>query len=127
MPAKDDRAVSVMRGACMAARRNLQDELTATRRSFDLTHRRTLRCGASQKGETESMIRNMALAAIALCAVSGAALASGTAEEQAACRPDVRKFCQSVGTDEFVVLTCLQQNREKLSKACRKVLESNGV
>lgn len=56
-----------------------------------------------------------------------AAMAAGTPEEQAACRPDVRRFCPRAGQDEMVVLGCLQQNREKLTKACRKVLESHGV
>jgi hypothetical protein len=53
----------------------------------------------------------------------------GTPEEQAACRPDVRKYCfrvhESDGSQAY--LQCLQQNREKLTQRCRAVLESHGV
>jgi hypothetical protein len=54
--------------------------------------------------------------------------ASGTAEEQAACRPDVIKFCKPTGSgnDEMAILFCLKENRTKLSKACLKVLADNG-
>jgi hypothetical protein len=53
---------------------------------------------------------------------------SGTPEEQAACRPDTRKLCRTipVNAGEFAFLQCLQQNRAKLSKACRAVLETHG-
>jgi hypothetical protein len=55
-------------------------------------------------------------------------LAQGTPQEQAACRPDVRKFCRDVksdgGSDAF--LACLKANLTKLSKACRDVLQSRG-
>lgn len=70
--------------------------------------------------------RVVILAASLLTLPSTAALSSGTPEEQAACRPDVMRFCKQAGTDEMVVLFCLKDHREKLSKACRKVLEDNG-
>ena len=52
--------------------------------------------------------------------------AQGTPEEQAACRPDVRRFCHAIkpGDGNASFLTCLQEHREKLSSACRAVLES---
>jgi hypothetical protein len=52
----------------------------------------------------------------------------GTAKEQAACRPDVRRFCASIkqGSDSGAYLACLKANRSKLSKACLAVLESHG-
>jgi hypothetical protein len=53
-------------------------------------------------------------------------LFQGTPEEQAACRPDSSKFCKASEPDTFRVLGCLQQNRAKISVACRKVLESHG-
>jgi Cysteine rich repeat len=70
------------------------------------------------------------LMSAALIAVSSIAMAqTGTPEEQAACRPDVRRFCyrirQSDGTNAY--LQCLQQHRERLSPRCRAVLESHGV
>jgi hypothetical protein len=63
-----------------------------------------------------------------LTGASSAALAqSGTPQEEAACRPDVRKFCHAVaGSGNGPVLACLQEHREKLRKACREVLESHG-
>jgi len=66
---------------------------------------------------------------VALSLVPVSAIAGGTAEEQSACKPDVIKFCKSAaaGNDEIVILGCLQGNRDKLSKGCRKVLESHGV
>ena len=68
------------------------------------------------------------LAAAALAASSTAALSSGTAEEQAACRPDVVRFCKPSGSgnDEMAILFCLKENRTKISKACLKVLVDNG-
>ena len=70
------------------------------------------------------------LLAVALIALSSSAMAqSGTPEEQAACRPDVRRFCYKVkqgeGSDAF--LQCLQEHRAKLSARCRAVLENHGV
>lgn len=51
----------------------------------------------------------------------------GTPEEQKACAHDVQKYCRSVMNDaDLVVLSCLQQNREKLTKACDKVLKEHG-
>jgi hypothetical protein len=73
------------------------------------------------------MYRNCLILAAALIAFTpSATLASGTAEEQAACKPDVIRLCKNASTDEMVVLFCLKENREKLSRACRKVLEDNG-
>jgi len=52
-----------------------------------------------------------------------------TAEQQKACRPDVRRYChkipQNAGDNAF--LACLQDHRPQLSPACSNVLESNGV
>ncbi|MEI9805147.1 MAG: cysteine rich repeat-containing protein [Pseudolabrys sp.] len=50
----------------------------------------------------------------------------GTPEEQRACSPDTTKFCSEEVPDTFKVLACLQDNREKLRKACLKVLEDHG-
>jgi hypothetical protein len=53
----------------------------------------------------------------------------GSSKEQAACRPDVRRFCSSLkpGADQGMFLSCLQAHRAKLSKACNAVLASHGV
>jgi hypothetical protein len=50
----------------------------------------------------------------------------GTEDEQAACAPDAKKFCVDKIPDTFAVLACLQAHRQRLSKACRHVLEENG-
>jgi len=52
----------------------------------------------------------------------------GSPKEQAACRPDTRRFCTHVKPEmgPFAYLACLQANRAKLSKACLNVLVSNG-
>jgi hypothetical protein len=61
-------------------------------------------------------------------AKSGAAERGGSADDQAACRPDVRKHCSKVEPDagDLVFLACLKENREKLRKPCLAVLERNG-
>jgi hypothetical protein len=65
------------------------------------------------------------LLAFGMAAVSGAALAQGTEQQRAACRPDVRKFCHALredaGTSAFQ--QCLEANRAKLSVKCRRVLD----
>ena len=49
---------------------------------------------------------------------------SGTPEEQAACRPDVRRFCANVPADggDSAFLACLENHRDALSKKCLAVL-----
>jgi hypothetical protein len=53
---------------------------------------------------------------------------SGTPEQRAACRPDVRRFCHKLreadGDDAY--LQCLELNRDRLSKACGDMLSSYG-
>jgi hypothetical protein len=53
---------------------------------------------------------------------------AGSAEDQAACRPDVRKYCYKLAEDagDLSFLACLKENREKLGKPCLAVLERNG-
>jgi hypothetical protein len=71
----------------------------------------------------------LTLALILTGSFAGPALAdSGTPEEQAACRPDVRKFCHHIHEDagDMVFLACLQEHRPKLSLKCRTLLESHG-
>jgi hypothetical protein len=67
----------------------------------------------------------MSAALVAMCAP---AIAQGSRDEQAACRADTRRFCRSIEPDSgtFGILNCLKQNRAKLSRACRALLESHG-
>jgi Cysteine rich repeat len=51
----------------------------------------------------------------------------GTPDEQKACSRDVQRFCRPViDQGDLVILSCLQQNRPKISKACDQVLTSHG-
>ena len=73
----------------------------------------------------------MAFMSAMFIAASSAAFAEnerGTRDEQAACRSDSRRFCRTIDPDSgnHGILTCLKQNRSKLSRACRGLLESNG-
>ena len=51
------------------------------------------------------------------------AFAQGTPQQRAACRPDVVKFCKGKGEDPGVLLTCLEDNKDKISEKCRKVID----
>ena len=48
---------------------------------------------------------------------------SGTADEQAACTPDVLSLCFWDIPSEDRIVACLNRNLKKLSPACRKVIE----
>jgi hypothetical protein len=51
-------------------------------------------------------------------------------QERAACRPDVKQFCQSQleanPNDVLGILGCLQAHRTNVSAACQQVLNSHG-
>ena len=49
----------------------------------------------------------------------------GTPEQRAACSHDVGRYCKKVKPEEgpFAYLNCLQANRDKLRRACLKVIE----
>jgi len=85
----------------------------------------------------ESSIARKRLAIpIAICAfvlgISGVqqVSAQGNEQERAACRQDVRRFCQAElqrNPDDMLSITgCLQANRTKVSRACRGALASHG-
>jgi hypothetical protein len=50
----------------------------------------------------------------------------GTTEDQKACDPPAQRFCRAAMPDQFRVLRCLQENRDKIGKACQAVLTSYG-
>ena len=57
---------------------------------------------------------------------AASAQTSGTKEEQAACRPDVRKFCGHLGkADDQKYRECLQAHISDLSQKCQQVLMSH--
>lgn len=64
-------------------------------------------------------------AAAAVLVVFGAQAASahsGTAEEQAACTPDVLSLCFWQIPNEDKIVACLNKNINRLSPDCRKVI-----
>lgn len=62
---------------------------------------------------------------IPLLLFATAASAQDNAQQQA-CARDVSRFCRAKMNDgDAVVLSCLKENRSKLSKACAKVLADN--
>ncbi len=65
--------------------------------------------------------------ALALClTLPAVAFAeTGSPEEQAACRSDVRRYCHKVmGSD--AITDCLKAHRDKLSKTCIAVFQAHG-
>ena len=81
------------------------------------------------------MRKSLFVAALLSLSVTGGALAveqqqrGGTPEEQKACSHDVNKYCrQQLREDagDLIILSCLQQVRDKLTKACDQVLKNHG-
>jgi hypothetical protein len=75
------------------------------------------------------MVRSVSLI-LAACLVSSAALAQspyeGSAEDRA-CRADARRFCRDDIPDQFKIGSCLQAHRDRLSRACKAMLQSHGM
>ena len=69
------------------------------------------------------MFLRLGLIAVLVSAPLSSPLAQGTPQQRAACRPDVVKFCKGKGEDPGVLLSCLEENKDKLSDKCRKVVE----
>ncbi len=70
------------------------------------------------------MMRNTARVAVAaaFCFTAQYAMAEpGTKDEQAACKPDVYRLCKDFIPITDKIVSCLKDNRSKLSPACRKV------
>ena len=71
------------------------------------------------------MFVRLTLIAVLAFAPLCAAFAQGTPQQRAACRADVVKFCKGKGEDPGVLLSCLEENKDKISEKCRKVIEQN--
>jgi hypothetical protein len=79
------------------------------------------------------VVRKGLMISVAVCAFMlgiGGALGQGSEQERAACRQDVRRFCQTQlqmnPNDTLSITACLQANRTKISRRCRNVLASHG-
>ena len=76
------------------------------------------------------MVRSVSLF-FAVLLLSGAALAQtypqeGTPEDRA-CRGDARRFCKDDIPDQFKVGSCLQAHKDRLTHACKTVLDGRGM
>ena len=69
------------------------------------------------------MLLRLSLIAVLAATPFAGAFAQGTPQQRAACRPDVAKFCKGKGDDPGVLLSCLEENKDKISEKCRKVIE----
>ena len=69
------------------------------------------------------MFVRFSLIVVLVCAPLALAFAQGTPQQRAACRPDVVKFCKGKGEDPGILLGCLEENKDKISDKCRKVIE----
>jgi hypothetical protein len=62
--------------------------------------------------------------------LSAQPIGQGSEQERAACRQDVRRFCQAElqrnPEDMLSITGCLQANRVKISRNCRNTLASHG-
>jgi len=74
-------------------------------------------------------MKRLAVALMLLIANVPLALAqhSGTPQEQNACTRDAQRFCRKDLGNDGAVQACLQQNRARLSRACKAVFESHGM
>ncbi len=76
------------------------------------------------------MVRSVSLL-LAVLLMSGAALAQTyphqDTPEDRACRGDARRFCKNDIPDQFKVGSCLQAHKNRLTRACRAVLDSRGM
>jgi hypothetical protein len=77
------------------------------------------------------MVRSISLL-FAVFLMSGAAFAQTqypqeNTPEDRACRGDARRFCKDDIPDQFKVGSCLQANKEKLSRACKETLAGHGM
>lgn len=63
----------------------------------------------------------------ALLATAASAFAQAYKHWPRQCRSDIGRICRDVGKEEDkVILTCLQEREAKLSRGCRKLLQSYG-
>jgi hypothetical protein len=69
------------------------------------------------------MFLRLSLISVLIAAPLSSAFAQGTPQQRAACRADVAKFCKGKGEDPGVILTCLEDNKDKISDKCRKVID----
>ena len=71
------------------------------------------------------LMKYLVVMATLLLTASGALAQSG--RQDPGCARDVSRFCRAQMNDgDMVILSCLKQNRARLSQTCAKVLTDNG-
>jgi hypothetical protein len=64
--------------------------------------------------------------AVSMIAIATGAFAQSSREHDA-CARDVARFCRAhMNEGDGMILSCLQQNRSRISKGCEKVLVEHG-
>lgn len=62
------------------------------------------------------------------CCDAGAQTRQGTPQEHDACSRDASRFCRKqMAEGDSAVQQCLQQHRDRLGRACRKVFQEHGM
>ena len=69
---------------------------------------------------------------VAVVLMSSAALAQApysqeNTSEDRACHNDARRFCKDDIPDQFKVGSCLQEHKDRLTHACKTVLDGHGM
>jgi hypothetical protein len=77
------------------------------------------------------MIRHLLALALSLTVLPAVASAeqghAGTPEQQRACRPDAQRLCRGMQNQgDYAIADCLRTNMQRLSAACRRVIEGGG-
>jgi hypothetical protein len=70
------------------------------------------------------MLRTVLTAAALMCASQAAFAQELTSEQRTACGGDYQKFCKSVTPGGGRIIACLAKETDKLTPACKKVLEA---
>jgi hypothetical protein len=90
-----------------------------------------VRSSSLPPNEEHIMVRSVSFA-FAVFLLSGAALAQTPYPQQdtpedRACRGDARRFCKDDIPDQFKVGSCLQEHKDRLTHACKTVLDGHGM
>jgi hypothetical protein len=90
-----------------------------------------VRSSSLPPNEEHIMVRSVSFA-FAVFLLSGAALAQTPYPQQdtpedRACHGDARRFCKDDIPDQFKVGSCLQEHKDRLTHACKTVLDGHGM
>ena len=70
------------------------------------------------------MLRAILTATAMLCVSQAASAQEMTAEQRNACMGDYEKYCKSVQPGGGRIIACLAKESDKITPACKKVLEA---